>query len=88
MGVVAALLLISVAVLGMCMLPRCPLRKVCSPYKEVAPDPDHVVGMDEESGRGGGGGVEETQEAESRNSDEIKNKINMSLLLLSNNHLV
>ena len=69
MGVVAALLLISVAVLGMCMLPRCPLRKAYSPYKEVAPDPDHVVGMDEESVRRGGGGVEETREAESR---EIK----------------
>ena len=48
LGVVGAVLLISLAVLGLCMLPRCPLRKAYS--REFAPDPD-VVRADEESGR-------------------------------------
>ena len=61
LGVVGALLLFSLAVLGLCMLPRCPLRKVYSPYKEVAPDPD-VVRMDEERGEGArGSAAGETQ---------------------------
>ena len=59
------------------MLPRCPLKKVYSPYQEVVPDPD-VVRMDEESGRRGSGttgGVEDTsreQEPERGSNDEIK----------------
>ena len=57
------------------MLPRCPLRKVYSPYQEAAPDP--VVRMDEESGRRGSGTrgvVEDTsrgQEPETGNDDEV-----------------
>ena len=43
LGVVGAVLLISLAVLGMCMLPWCPLRKAYSPYQAVR--------TDEESGR-------------------------------------
>ena len=43
------------------MLPRCPLRKVYSPYKEVAPDPDVVRTDEERGGDEAGGGAGETQ---------------------------